>query len=372
VLAGGGTGGHVLPLLTLADRLRADDPAIRIVVLGTADGLESRLVPERGYDLELIPRTPLPRRINRDAAAWPRGLATAVRQAGRVIAGADVLVGFGGYVSAPAYLAARRRRVPIVVHEANARPGFANQLGARLTRFVGVASEGTPLRHARHVGMPVRPAIAGLDRAALRGTARARLGLPATGPVLLVTGGSLGAQRLNDAFGAAAGAIAAAGAAVLHLTGVGKHVELADRPTGAPPYERREFLDEMELAFAAADLVGCRAGAMTVAELTAVGLPAVYVPLPIGNGEQRLNARPVVAAGGGLLVEDAALTPEWIRATVVPLLSDAARLSAMSAAAARCGIRDGAARLADLVYEAAGRPGPPAAGPQTDTEGAPS
>ena len=126
-----------------------------------------------------------------------------------------------------------------------------------------------------------------------------------------------------------------------------------------PKYLVREYLDRIDLAYAAADVVVCRAGAGTVCELTTVGLPAVYVPLPIGNGEQRFNAQPVVDAGGGLLVDNAACTPDWVRRDLVPLLTDRSRLTAMATAAARFGIRDADERLADLVLRAAGTPPPP-------------
>ena len=370
LLAGGGTTGHVAPLLALADCLRRRDPDVRITVLGTAEGLEARLVPEAGWPLELIPRVPLPRRPSADLARLPGRLRGAVAAASAAIRSgrADVVVGFGGYVATPAYLAARRAGVPIVVHEQNARPGIANRLGARLARQVGVTFPGTPLPHAQVVGMPLRRAITTLDRPALRAQARAAFGLDADRTTLLVTGGSLGAQRLNETLGAAAADLAAAGVQVLHAAGRGKTVTPAVTvpPTVPPaelraglpdvPYVVREYLDRMDLAYAAADAVVCRSGAGTVCELTTVGLPAAYVPLPIGNGEQRLNAQPVVDAGGGLVVDNADCTPEWVHRVLVPLLGDPAALATMAAAAARFGIRDGDERLADLVYRAAGLP----------------
>lgn len=372
VLAGGGTGGHVMPLLALADFLRREDPLIRVVALGTAEGLESRLVPEHGYELAVLPKVPLPRRPTLDLLRLPVRLRTAVNAARMVVRNADVVVGFGGYVSAPAYLAARRAKVPIVVHEANARPGFANRLGSRLTRYVAVATEGTPLPRARHLGMPLRQEITTLDRAAGRARARHAFGLDPRRRTLLVTGGSLGAQRLNDTFGALVTDLVAAGIQVLHVAGAGKSVPGVDsvrrsRNDSAAPYIVVAFVDQMELAYAAADLVVCRGGANTVAEVTAVGLPAVYVPLPIGNGEQRLNAAPVVAAGAGLLVENAELTPDWARRVVIELLLDEARLDAMAAAASGFGVRDGDRRLAALVREAVGTASPADAG-QRDQE----
>lgn len=356
LLAGGGTAGHVWPLLALADRLRADDPGLRLVALGTAEGLEARLVPARGYDLAVVPKVPLPRKPSMDLLRLPGNLRRAVAAAGAAIddAGAEVVVGFGGYVATPAYLAARRRGIPIVVHEQNARPGIANRLGARLATAVAVTFPGTALPKARVTGMPMRAEVAHLDREAVRPQARSALGLEPDWPTVVVTGGSLGAQRINDAFRGAVGALRDAGVQVLHVTGRGK--EFAVPPeAGKAPYVVLPYADRMELAYAAADLVVGRAGANTVCELTAVGLPAVYVPLPIGNGEQRFNVAGVVAAGGGLLVEDAGVSPGWVGEVVVPLVRDRDRLSAMAVAAASVGERDGDRLLADLVRDAATR-----------------
>jgi len=356
LLAGGGTAGHVSPMLALADALVRRDPATRITALGTAEGLEARLVPQRGYDLVTVAKVPLPRRPGGDLLRLPGRLKGAVDAAARAIrkAGADVVVGMGGYVSPPAYLAARRLGVPVVVHEQNTRPGIANRLGARLTPFVAVTFEDTRLPHAVRLGMPLRREISRLDRAALRAEARAHFGLAPDATTLLVTGGSLGAQRLNESVHAAGPDLLAAGAGVLHLTGAGKAVPEPVAPDGSSArYVVREFSDRMDLAYAAADLVLCRAGASTVCEITTVGLPAVYVPLPIGNGEQRLNARPVVAVGGGLLVDDADLTADWLRSTVVPLLGDRPRLQEMADAALGTAVLDADERLVDLVHEAA-------------------
>ncbi len=356
LLAGGGSAGHVSPLLALADRLVADDPATEILALGTAAGIEARLVPERGYRLTEIPRVPLPRRLSPSAARLPRDLSAAIRAATAAIAdlGAEVVVGFGGYVSAPAYLAARRAGVPIVVHEQNSRPGFANRLGARLTPWVAVSFPGTPLRGAIRTGLPLRPEITGLDRTAARPEALAAFGLdPLT--TLLVFGGSLGAQRLNTVVPEVAGELADRGVQVLHVCGAGKAVDLTPRHTGGPGYVVVEYVDRMELAYAAADIVIGRAGANTVSEITALGLPAIFVPLPIGNGEQRLNVAPVVAAGGGVLVDDADFTPAWLREHLFPLLDDPRRRAEMGRAAAGFGRLDADKELADLVIRAASR-----------------
>ncbi|GMA85416.1 hypothetical protein GCM10025868_06660 [Angustibacter aerolatus] len=253
----------------------------------------------------------------------------------------------------PAYLAARRRGVPVVIHEQNPLPGLANRLGARLTRYVATTYAGTPLPHAVHTGMPLRAEIGelgGLDaaaRAVAMRAARAELGLRPDLPTLLVFGGSLGAQRLNETFAAAAAEVRAAGVQVLHVSGLGKAVDVPVE--GPTPYVVVPYVDRMQVAYAAADVAVCRSGANTVCEPATVGLPGVYVPLPVGNGEQRLNAEPLVRAGGGLLVDDAACTPDWVRTVVLPLLRDEAAVRSMGEAARGFAVPHADERLADLV-----------------------
>lgn len=357
VLAGGGSAGHISPAIALAQALRRTDPNVGLTFLGTREGLEARLVPEAGFDLEYIPRVPLPRRPTPRLFAVPGRLAAAVRTAASVLdaAEASVVVGFGGYVSMPAYLAARGRGVPSVVHEQNARPGIANRFAARLlTKHVAVSFPGTPLRHAAHVGLPIRREIADVDRAATRAEAAAYFGLDPHLPTVLVTGGSQGARRLNVAIAGAADALASAGVQVLHAYG-GQNEPPSGVDSGdGPRYVAVPYLDRMDLAYAVADLALVRAGANTVTELAVVGLPAVFVPYQVGNGEQRFNALPLVEAGGALLVPDDQLTAEWVASQVVSLVTDPQRLSAMSKVARDLVPADADERLAELVRSVAG------------------
>src|SRR5215472_9935105 len=352
VIAGGGTGGHIEPAMALADALRLIDPQVRITCLGTERGLETKVIPARGYALDLIPAVPLPRSLTPGLFAVPGKMVGAVGAAAEVLdrAEASVLVGFGGYVATPGYLAARRRRVPIVVHEANPRPGLANRIGALLTSNVFIGQAGTKLRHGTYIGIPIRREIASLDRLALSEKARVHFGLRPDLPVLLVTGGSQGAASLNRAVLGAAEAILSVGVQVLHIVGP-RSGQIGGMPRGAVPYVAIEYLDRMDLAYAAADFALCRAGAMTCAELTAVGLPAAYVPLPHGNGEQQLNALPIVQRGGGMLVNDADLTPEWIRDTLLPVLVNIDQVAAMSQSAADMGARESDEWLAAEVLD---------------------
>ncbi|MCU1555763.1 MAG: murG [Arthrobacter sp.] len=359
VLAGGGTAGHISPLLAIAHAIREARPGTRLLAVGTPNGMEARLVPAAGLDLATISRVPFPRKPSLDQLRLPGRLAAAVKQAGVILdeAGADVLVGVGGYVCTPMYLAARRRNIPIVLHEANTRPGLANRVGARLGAKVAVAFANTRLPGAVHVGMPMRREISGLDRSAARAAARTALGLDPQQPTLIVTGGSSGAQSINRTIAASVAALAEAGIQTLHITGRDKAVHDADgKPLAAPGYRQVEYVDGMESVYAAADVLLARAGAATVSEVAAVGVPAVFVPLPIGNGEQALNAAGLVDAGGALIVADNAFTPEWVRRNVVPLLLDGERLDRMARDAGELGIRNADRRMADLVLEAAASP----------------
>ena len=338
------------PLLAVADGLRARDADAEVLVLGTREGLEARLVPERGYELLFVDKVPFPRRPNRDAAAFPARFRRAILQVRAHIRerGVDVVVGFGGYAAAPAYIAARREGVPVVVHEANAKPGLANVLGARRAAAVGVAFEGTRLRGGEVVGMPLRREIVDLDRAAIREEAAAFFGLEAARPTVLVFGGSLGARRLNDAFGGAWRDILGAGWQLLHVTG--ERSEHSDPEVEG--YALHRYIDRMDLAFALADLVVSRSGAATVSEISALGLPAVYVPYAVGNGEQSLNAASAVRAGAARLIPDADLTLERVREEIIPLLEDDAAREQMRAAAASTGIRTGTENVIALIDRA--------------------
>ena len=347
LLAGGGTAGHVNPLLALADRIKLREPDAVVIALGTSEGLESRLVPLRGYELQTVARLPFPRKLNRYALSFFANYSKAVASVRELIEtrGVDVVVGFGGYASAPAYDAARKAGVPYVIHEANALPGMANRRGAKHAAAVAVAFDGTPLKNAVVVGMPLRAEIEALVSGSDKAKAREHFGLDAKTPTLLVTGGSLGAKRINEAVDASRKVLAAAGIQVLHI--MGNRSELPE--VSEPLYVRIAYCDQMELAIAAADVAISRSGAATVSEFTAIGLPAVYVPYPVGNGEQALNASTAVAAEAAILVKDADFTPEFVANTVVPLVSNSKRIATMSAATSLIAISDGAERLYRLV-----------------------
>lgn len=350
VLAAGGTGGHIEPALNLADALLRTTSDTAITVLGSDRGLETTLVPARGYELVTVPSVPMPRRPSTDLLRVGPRMRRAVRQATEILRDldADVVVGFGGYAAAPTYLAARRTRTPLVIHESNSRAGIANRLGARFTRHVYVSYPGS-LPRSTVLAPPLRLSISTLDRTAERNEALDRFGLSAELPVLLVFGGSQGARSLNSAVVDALPGLREQGIQVLHSYGTRNESTVT-----ADGYVALPYIDRMDLAYAAANIAMTRAGAMTCAELAAVGLPAIYVPLPIGNGEQRLNAEPVVSAGGGLLIDDDALTAEWLTHTAAAVLHDGDTLRAMGEAAYRHGVRDADEQLARVVMRVGG------------------
>jgi UDP-N-acetylglucosamine--N-acetylmuramyl-(pentapeptide) pyrophosphoryl-undecaprenol N-acetylglucosamine transferase len=384
VLSGGGTAGHVNPLLAVAHVIRDLEPDADIAVVGTAVGLEHDLVPQAGFELETIEKVPFPRRPNKAALQFPAKWRAETAKVRDILTRhhAQVVVGFGGYTSAPVYAAAHKMGIPIAIHEQNARAGMANKLGARWASMIGAAYAQPGLKPCKgveveRVGLPLRPAIAQLasdlehDRIATRKAAAAQLGVDPNRPLVVVTGGSLGAVNVNRAVAASAKELLAH-AQVIHLTGKGKDDEvrslvsvsageqvlgeLGSDHASDGDYRVAPYLERIDLAFACADLIICRSGAGTVSELTALGLPAIYVPLPIGNGEQRFNAQPVVDAQGGLMVADADFTPEWVRNHVPKLLADPKTLSDYGANAWKYGIRDAAEVMARRVLALIGQP----------------
>lgn len=353
LLTGGGTAGHVNPLLTVARALRERNSSDRIWALGTKAGLESRLVPEAGFELLVIEKLPFPRRPGIWALVFPFKFLGAVSKVRKYIKthAIKLVVGFGGYVSAPAYLAARLEKVPLVIHEANALPGIANKFGNRFASAAGRAFSSAKLQHSEFVGMPLRKEIVDLAKKKDVPSARKHFGLKADQLTLLVTGGSLGAKSINQTIESCRPLLAAAGIQVLHIVGGSSDLE----EVSEPEYRRIRYSDQMELAIAAADFAISRAGAATVSEFSAVGLPALYVPYPVGNGEQNYNLEDVVKIGGGVSIQDAEFTPEYVRSALIPMLSDSKKLVAMSQAARQAGVLDGTERLIKLIDEVLSR-----------------
>ena len=336
----------------VGEALLAAHPTTTLVVVGTESGRESELLPDGFGDIIQVPKLPFPRKVSMDALRFPGRFFRAVSALRREFRerSVDVVAGFGGYIAAPAYVAAWREKIPLVIHEANALPGLANRLGARFTNHVATCFPGTPLPHHVTMGMPLPRHIVDMDRQALAPEGYAFFGLDPEKPVLLITGGSSGAKKLNEALVSAVPRIVERGWQVLHLVGPTLGIP-SSMPEG---YLGVDYCQRMELAYAVADLVISRAGAATVSELAIAGLPAILVPYHVGNGEQHRNARYLVTEGAALVVDQAELTNAYIDSVVLPLLDDDNRRQQMGQAAKAVALTDAAERFADMVWSAGG------------------
>ncbi|MEX3504439.1 glycosyltransferase [Corynebacterium sp. LK2510] len=347
VLAGGGTAGHIEPALAVGEVLR-DEFGAEVSALGTEKGLETTIVPARGFQLSLIDPVPIPRRAPWLLPGVPFKLARSVAQTRRALrdANADAVFGTGGYVAASAYLAAKSLRIPFFVLETNALAGMANKLGVRLggTGFNAVASSGMA---GDVVGIPVRPGV-GVDPDGVKAQrGYKKWDLNPELPTILVTGGSQGAASINAALAGAIGRITSRGYQVLHAYG-----RKNDAPAAHQNYTAVPYIDDMEAAYAVADMVVCRSGAMTVAENSAAKLPAIYVPLPHGNGEQGLNSAHLVDLGAAVRIDDADLTADALVDAVVAILGDGGALAQMRAALVSSGAGNVAHELATRIVRA--------------------
>ena len=353
LVTGGGTGGHVYPALALAHELvDRGHPSPSIHFVGARRGLEAAIVPAAGFAIDLLPGRGLQRRLTTDnlRALWENVRAFLASR--RIVRRTRprVVVGVGGYASLPCLLAARLRRVPAVVHEQNAAPGLANRLAVRMGARAAISLPGTPLRGSVLTGNPIRPAVAAVRRA------------PVEPPLVAVVGGSLGARRLNHAaLGLYDRWRARDDVAVHHVTGARDYddcvsaLAAARRPGDRLAYDLVRYEDHIEDLYARAALAVCRAGAVTVAELAAAGMPSVLVPLPGAPGDhQTRNAVTMVDAGAAELLPDAECDPANLDAVVAKLLADPAGRDSMARAAGTLARPDAAARLADLVEEVAG------------------
>ncbi|MGW6142714.1 UDP-N-acetylglucosamine--N-acetylmuramyl-(pentapeptide) pyrophosphoryl-undecaprenol N-acetylglucosamine transferase [Streptomyces sp. NPDC055144] len=342
VIGAGGTGGHIYPGLALAEALRRADPDAVISFVGTERGLETRLIPGAGFRLHTVDMIPFDPALGAKRYLLPAALIRSGAQCRGILRaqGAQVAVGMGGYPSAPVIVGARMAGVPSVIHESNAVPGRANQFAARLTPHITVAFDRSRVhlsggKDAYTVGMPIAAQLATLDRTALRAEARHAFGIPDGARVVLFNGGSLGAVRLTEAaVGLAARWRHRSDVHLLIKTGPAALDETRRRLGDSPVAQAVPYLDRMDLAYAVADLVVCRAGSATVAELATTKVPAVLVPYPHAPGDhQTHNARVLSDAGAAHLVPDGETTAERLAALVEPLLADPSRLAAMGRAA---------------------------------------
>jgi UDP-N-acetylglucosamine--N-acetylmuramyl-(pentapeptide) pyrophosphoryl-undecaprenol N-acetylglucosamine transferase len=375
LIAGGGTGGHVIPAVAIGQALvAAGHPAASIHFVGARRGMERDLVPAAGFSITLLPGRGIARRLTLDNVGAIAGLAAAFAKAVALVRRRrpQVIVSVGGFASAPCVVAAWVWRVPLVVAEQNAVPGLVNRLAARVAKASAVSFPGTPLPRAVLTGNPVRAEMAAVDRSpAGRAAARDALGLRPDDRLVVVAGGSLGARRLNAAAEGLARSWAERGdVAIRHIVGARDFDSVADAPLpagGGPEgliYQRVRFEDHMELCYAAADVAVHRAGASTVAELAAAGVPSVLVPLPGAPGDhQTANARRLADAGAAVLLPDAELDTDRLAEVLDELLGDSLRLQSMAVAARTLARPRAAAEVAALAeHYAGGVPGSSAGG----------
>jgi len=327
LFAGGGTAGHVEPALAVARAFRAAHPDSRISFMGTREGLEARLVPEAGFDLQFISKVRIARRLSPSLLAAPFSLLRSVAQSLSLMRDADLVVGFGGYVSAPAYIAAALTRTPIVIHEANARPGFANRLGALFTPHTAIAHpiDSGKLSRALFAGLPLREDVVSAYRSAskdwqsARKSAKSALDFDPTKPLIFIFGGSQGSVALNTVIADSRSDLLAQGIQILH--GVGARNTAPEAMNG---YQAHGYIADMATAYLAADLVISRSGAVTCAEVNTLARIALFIPLPIGNGEQELNARDLVSQSRAQILAQNNFTPSWLVSNIQGLLSQSA------------------------------------------------
>jgi UDP-N-acetylglucosamine--N-acetylmuramyl-(pentapeptide) pyrophosphoryl-undecaprenol N-acetylglucosamine transferase len=349
ILAGGGTGGHVIPALAIAQQLQKQYAA-EILFIGTSRGIENRLVPKAGFPLRLVDVGALKN------VGWVTRVKTlfdlprAVWRAGRILSEfrPDCVIGVGGYASGPAMLAAVLRRIPTLIFEPNVVPGFANRTVAPFVSAAAVHFEetGKYFRHCAVTGVPVRDAFFQTTNS------------PAT-PTVLIFGGSQGARAINQAaIQAAPGLLERVPALhIVHQTGE------ADYNDAKAAYARlgnsvevHRFIDDMPSAFARASLLVCRSGASTVAEVTAAGKPAIFVPFPgAADDHQRRNAEALQRAGAAMMLEQSQLTRESLVQTVTSLLSNQARLKAMGEAARKLAHPGAAREIVEMAARLAGK-----------------
>ena len=328
VFAGGGTAGHIQPALAVARLWQQTHPSDQIIFLGTSSGLETKLVPEAGFDLQLITRVRVSRSLSPDLLKVPGSLRRSMSESKVILKDADLLIGFGGYVCAPAYLAAKSLKVPIVIHEANAEPGWANRLGARYTDALAVGSPVThgAFAHALITGLPLRDDIASLLSAhhnadedtwsEIRAQAKRDLGIHGENKVVLVFGGSQGSQAMNSVIAEARKLLKERAITIVHSVGAGN-----DLPANDDKYISYSYIENMATAYLASDLVIARSGAITCSEVAALGKYALFIPLTIGNGEQSVNADHLVEMGRARVLEQSSFTPTWLLDNIDSMLA---------------------------------------------------
>jgi UDP-N-acetylglucosamine--N-acetylmuramyl-(pentapeptide) pyrophosphoryl-undecaprenol N-acetylglucosamine transferase len=358
LFAGGGTAGHVEPALAVARAWQIAHPEDEISFLGTALGLENALVPAAGFTLHHIPKVAIARKLSPSLLKVPFQLFSSFSAARSILKDIDCAVGFGGYVSGPLYIAAFLTRTPFVIHEQNAHPGWANRLGARLTKNVALSF---PVSHrefssAELTGLPLRAdvltalATASTDwnkaRAESKIAVASRYGLNPENPLIFIFGGSQGSQAINQVIAESQQELSKKGLSILH--GVGKNNPLPD-PSSS--YRALSYIEDMAMCYLAADLLISRSGAVTCAEAQALARYSLFIPLPIGNGEQALNAIDLVNGGRAEVIEQSKFTAQWLIGNIGALLEKSSHRPAAGDATGA----DAADKIVKIIERAAGK-----------------
>lgn len=326
LFAGGGTAGHIEPAWAVSQVWHSRFPGDEIAFLGTQSGQEVELIPERGGKLFLIPKVTAPRKLNIAALTFPFDLVIAIFKAISIVKRFDLVVGFGGYVAAPAYLAALLLRKPIIIHDQNAKIGLANKLGARFARKILLAypnhelqalnTRSKDLKKVELVGNPLKPEIIKTVKEAesewKTARARAKESLNVSGPLVLVLGGSSGSMAINQVVTNTK----FEGCTVIHSVGRGNQF-----PASTTNYRPIEYIEDMATVLLASDLVISRSGAIATNEFAALGKYALFIPLPIGNGEQAFNAAELVKANKAEILSQSEFTSKWLTENLAQLLS---------------------------------------------------
>lgn len=332
VFAGGGTAGHIQPALAIAKKWRENHPEDSIVFIGTSSGLENTLVPQAGFDLAHITRVRVPRALTPSLLKVPFQLRAAVSQSKEILKDADLLIGFGGYVCAPAYLAAHALKIPIVIHEANAKPGWANRLGARYTSALAVGTPvlSGPFSEALITGLPLREDIAQqllANQSAdstrwtdLRKAAKKKFDLDSNKKTIFVVGGSQGSVAINSVISQVHSELAAREITIIHSVGASNALPESDNS-----YRAFAYIDDMASAYLAADLIIARSGAITCSEVGALGKFALFIPLPVGNGEQAVNSHELISAGRAMTIDQETFTSAWLLDNIDSMLAKSAQ-----------------------------------------------
>lgn len=320
IIAGGGTAGHVLPALEVANEIKKRFDKADILFIGSKGGADEKLVPAENYQIRYLSKANFPRKLNLASLTFIPRFSAAIIKSLFLLRSATLAIGFGGYVATPVYIAARILGVPIAIHEANSVPGLANRVGRKWAKVVAVLNPIDNWNDQDVIGFPMRNSI--VEAAKLTGealisakaAARKELGLQSEGRILLVMGGSLGSQKINDAVTAITTRLNNENISILHLVGVG-NAKVID----SAGYKPIPYLARMELAYLAADFIIARAGAGTCAEIEAMGLPAIFIPLSIGNGEQVVNAEKFVASGSAKILLNSNCTSDNLLSIVLEI-----------------------------------------------------